>query len=137
MRARRSSPLTTTERFKNALEILSTPPATTSGRWVVVPENSAPRRDYGRRRTQRQRALLFHLLLAAVPVTLGSALLAHGAWWEIHIATDFALALYVAFLVEARRRRSERRTKVRSIAAERSARRAAAARRVEASGGRR
>jgi hypothetical protein len=32
--------------------------------------------------------------------------------WEVHIAFDFSLALYVALLVEAKRRRQERLTKV-------------------------
>jgi hypothetical protein len=115
MRARRTAPLTTTERFKRGMEVLAEPPATTDLRRVVVEPEEVSGRTAAIERVRRQRAILLLVLLAAAPVTLVAAALLHGGWWEIHIAVDFTLALYVAGLLEAKRRRVERRVKVRSI----------------------
>lgn len=115
VRAKRTAPLTTTERFKRGMEVLAAPPAPSEGRRVVAAPESAPQESDPIARVRKQRAVLFHLLVAAVPFTLAAAVLLDGGWWEIHIATDFTLALYVVGLLETKRRQAERRAKVRSI----------------------
>ena len=123
LRARRSAPLTTTQRFKKGMEVLAAPPPSTAGRWVMVPSNGTPRQSRSAGRVRKQRAILFHLLLLGVGGTLAAALWLQGAWWEIHVATDLTFALYTAGLLETQRRRAERRAKVRSLAGRRATRR--------------
>ncbi len=127
----------TTERFKKGLEVLAEPPASANGRWVVVPPPDDLRDTSSADRVRKQRAVLFHVLVAAVPVTLTAALLLRGGWWEVHIATDFTLAIYVAGLLETQRRRVERRAKVRSLSARRGARGVSPAERAPVYEGRR
>lgn len=97
------------------MEVLAAPSASTGSMQLVVAPSPAPRQKDSIARVRKQRAVLFHVLVAAVVVTLAAAVLLHGGWWEIHIATDFTLALYIAGLLETKRRRVERRAKVRSI----------------------
>lgn len=54
-------------------------------------------------------------LVVAVATSFIVAATAGGGWWDVQIALDFSLAIYVALLVEAKRRRTERMTKVRDI----------------------
>jgi hypothetical protein len=79
---------------------------------MLVPARSdrLARAAYQRQRLRRIRILAF--LAVAAPLSGFVALLAGGSMWEVHIAFDFSLALYVALLVEAKRRRQERLTKV-------------------------
>jgi hypothetical protein len=82
------------------------------------------------------------VFLAAAAVLSGVLALVGGeGLWEVHIAFDASLALYVALLLETKRRRAERAVKVRSLAGSRARRRRAAgegpADALEAYGGRR
>lgn len=61
-------------------------------------------------RQRRRQALLG--LMAAVPFTLVLAIAAGGAFVTLHLLADVALAGYVAFLVQVRRRAEEQRAKV-------------------------
>ena len=87
-------------------------PRSSQPRYVLVPARSdrLARAAYQRARVRRIRILAF--LAAAAPASGALALFAGGSMWEVHIAFDFSLALYVALLVEAKRRRQERLTKV-------------------------
>ncbi len=66
---------------------------------------------------RRGRALVFVALVGAVVITAGLAVL--GSPWELHLATDAVLAIYVSWLLEEKHRRSERKRKVRSLQAAR------------------
>jgi len=87
------------------------------GRRLIVSRH-AGRKLPSYRRSQRQRTQILLLLGALVPISATAAALVHGdGWWEIHIACDFSFALYVALLLEAKKRREERLRKVRPLAA--------------------
>lgn len=87
-------------------------PRSSTGRYVLVPARSdrLARTAYARAKIRRIRILAF--LAIAAPVSGVVAFLAGGSMWEVHIAFDLSLALYVALLIEAKRRRQERLTKV-------------------------
>lgn len=120
MRARQQAPFTATERFKRRMELIA--PRPRGGRWIVMPEpyDRLARASFKRGQRRRTRILMF--LIFAVAMSLVVAAFAGHGWWSMQIALDFSLAIYVALLVEAKRRREEQRTKVRNIA--RPARRA-------------
>lgn len=87
-------------------------PRSAQPRYVLVPARTdrLARAAYQRARVRRIRILAF--LAVAAPVSGVVALFAGGSMWEVHIAFDFSLVLYVALLLEAKRRRQERLTKV-------------------------
>lgn len=100
---------------------LIAPPSYASGRWVVVLNSgdrkaSAPLRAAQRqaKSQKRRRRLLAVMLLAAVAAAVAGWRIGEP-WWEVHIALNAALALYVGALLEIKRRREERALKVRSI----------------------
>ena len=59
------------------------------------------------------------LLCGGVLGTGLAAVFRGGSIWEVHLATDAALALFVSLLLEEKHRKQERVRKVRSIAARR------------------
>lgn len=120
LRARQSAPLTTAERFKRRMSLIA--PRAGNGRWIVVPESYDRLAMSSFRRGQRRRTKIFIALMAAVGVTGVIAAFSGGAAWEVHLAVDASLALYVALLIEAKRRRSEQVTKLRSLGGRRPAR---------------
>lgn len=65
------------------------------------------------RSLERRRRLLVGLI-AAVMVSLAWALLLSGSWM-LHGVIDLVLGFYVVGLLEAKRRRAERASKVRGI----------------------
>ena len=87
-------------------------PKSAQPRYVLVPARSdrLARAAYQKQRLRRIRILAF--LAVAAPLSGIVALFAGGSMWEVHIAFDFSLFLYVALLIEAKRRRQERLTKV-------------------------
>jgi hypothetical protein len=86
------------------------------GRRLIVSRH-AGRKLPSYRRSQRQRTRILLFLGALVPISATAAALIQGdGWWEIHIASDFSFALYVALLLEAKKRRNERLRKVRPLA---------------------
>ncbi len=87
-------------------------PKSSTARYVLVPARSdrLARAAYQRARVRRIRILAG--LAVAAPASGIVALFAGGSMWEVHIAFDVSLALYVALLIEAKRRRQERLTKV-------------------------
>ena len=115
LRARRSAPLSTAERFKRRMSLLAPRTGPRSGRWIVVPESYDRLAKSSFRRAQRRRT---HILIALAAAALGTgviALFAGGGAWEVHLAVDASLALYVALLIEAKRRRTEQTSKLRTL----------------------
>jgi hypothetical protein len=93
-----------------------------SGRWIVVPESRDDLARASFRRGQRRRRRILEVMVGACIGSLGAAFVLHGPVWQVQVACDASLALYVTLLVEAKRRRRERAQKVRSIARRRRAR---------------
>jgi hypothetical protein len=119
LRARASGPLSSAERFRRKMDLIA-PPAR-AGRWVCVLDSPDRRARSTMLRAQRlaksrrrRRRLLVFLLLCSIGTALYASLRGSAAW-EIHIAVDVVLVLYLGFLVESNRRRAERSSKVRSI----------------------
>jgi hypothetical protein len=121
MRARASAPLTTTERFRRSMDLIA-PPMPKSGRWVVVLDSPSRRaramkmRRAARLARARRRRLwvLVVMLLAAVGTAVAAAIVG-DPMWEVHLGLNAALALYVGYLLESKRRREERAVKVRPL----------------------
>jgi hypothetical protein len=123
VRAKRSTPLFTAERWRRRMESIA-PRAGRSGRWVMAPQSSGARDRSARRALkalQRRCKRLLIVLAALVPVSLVPALLRGGPLWVLHAASYAVLAVYVALLVETRRRRAEAQSNVRSLAGRRRA----------------
>jgi membrane protein implicated in regulation of membrane protease activity len=120
LRARRTAPLSTAERFKRRMSLIA--PRAGHGRWIVVPESYARLAKGSFRRGQERRKKILIALLGAAAFTGVVAFFAGGAAWEVHLASDASLALYVALLIEAKRRRDEQGSKLRSIETRRRAR---------------
>ena len=74
------------------------------------------------RRGQRRRTKILIALLAAALLTGIVAVFNGGGSWEVHLAVDLSLGLYVALLIEAKRRRAESVTKLRTLESRRAAR---------------
>ena len=67
------------------------------------------------RRGQQRRTKVLIGLAAAALLTGLAALFTGGGGWEVHLGADALLALYVAMLLETKRRREERAVKLRSL----------------------
>lgn len=113
LRARTEAPLSTAERFKRRLNLLA--PRARTGRWIVVPESYDRLRRASFRRGQKRRQQILLALIGAAAISFLAALLSGGAAWEAHLALDASLALYVVLLLDAKRRRAERDTKVHTL----------------------
>ena len=120
LRARQSAPLTTAERFKRRMNLIA--PRAGAGRWIVVPESYDRLAMSSFRRGQRRRTKILIALLAAALLTGIVAVFNGGGSWEVHLAVDLSLGLYVALLIEAKRRRAESVTKLRTLESRRAAR---------------
>jgi hypothetical protein len=120
LRARESAPLSTAERFRRKMSLIA--PRGLPGRWVVMPESRDRLAQSSYRRSQERRKKVLIGLGAAAAFTGLVALFTGGSSWEVHLGVDALLALYVALLLETKRRRNERATKLRSLAARRRAR---------------
>ena len=120
LRARQSAPLTTAERFKRRMNLIA--PRAGTGRWIVVPESYDRLAMSSFRRGQRRRTRILIALLAASALTGFVAIFVGSAAWEVHLAVDLSLGLYVALLIEAKRRRADSLSKLRSLEARRTAR---------------
>ncbi len=114
LRAHHQAPLSSAERFRRRLELMA-PRHAGGGRWVVMPEHPDRLAYSAFRRAQRRRTRILQFLLACVVASLGGALYAGGPLWEVQIAFDASLALYVVLLLEAKRRRREHNDKVRHL----------------------
>lgn len=118
LRARQATPYTSAERFKRRMRLIAPPRPLgrpLAGRWVVVPEPTEQRARAAFRRGQRRRRRILVLLATAALTSAGVAIVKGGPWWEVHLAADLALGLFVVLLLEAKRRRAERVAKVRRL----------------------
>jgi Flp pilus assembly protein TadB len=99
--------LSTAERFKRKLDLLA--PRYGAGRWVLVPESRErlARRSFAKAQSLRRRIFVF--LVAAVVVSLLVAVVGGEAVWRINLALDASLVGYIALLLDAKRRRRQRR----------------------------
>ena len=113
LRARRSAPLSTAERFKRRMSLIA--PRASGGRWIVVPESYDRLAMSSFRRGQQRRIRILVGLLVAAVATGVVAIFAGGGSWEVHLAVDASLAIYIGLLLEAKRRRSEQVAKLRSL----------------------
>jgi hypothetical protein len=119
VRARASTPLSSAKRFRARMDLIA-PPGPRAGRWVVVlngrdRERSAIVKAQRYARAVRRRRRLLILLLLAALGTLAVAVVREGGWWEINIAVDAALVVYVGVLLETKKRRVEQGVKVRKL----------------------
>lgn len=113
MRARQNAPLSTSERFRRRMELIA--PRASAGRWVVVPESEDHLAGRSFRKGQRTRRRILAFLVGAVVLSVGGAIFAGGALWELSLAFGASLALYVVLLLEGKKRRDERTKKVRRL----------------------
>lgn len=118
LRARQNSPISTAERFRRLMRVMA--PHGRTGRWVVVPEPYESQASRSHRRAQRRRVRIFISLVAAAGLSGAVALFSGGGMWEVNLAFDASLALYVALLLELKRQREERERKVRRISSRRA-----------------
>lgn len=122
LRARQATPFTQAQRFKRRMGLIAPARSNSTsigggGRWILTPD---PTYDRLTRETvvkeQRKRQIVLLVLLAAV---IGSAVVAvfiGGRAWAVQLVLDGSFTLYVGLLMQAKARRVERHTKVRSIA---------------------
>jgi hypothetical protein len=118
LRARQNSPISTADRFRRLMRVMA--PHAATGRWVVVPDPYEGRASRSHRRGQRRRLQIFIFLVAAAGLSGAVALFSGGGMWEVNLALDASLALYVALLLEAKRRAEERERKVHSMVSRRA-----------------
>jgi uncharacterized membrane protein len=110
LRARRRTPLPSAEGFRRKQASLSARSA--PGRWVLVPQSPDGRVEAVRHRTRAHRRRLFVALLWACVLSAAIAAVRGGALWEVHVALDACLGIYVALLIDAKKRRSQPSKKV-------------------------
>jgi type IV secretory pathway protease TraF len=106
LRAWQRTPLSTAERFRRRMQLLA-PPAV-RGRWVVIPEPPDRLAEASFRRGRLLRRRIFTFLIWSVVASNLIAILVGGSMWDVSLALDSSLALYVALLLETKRRVEER-----------------------------
>ena len=117
-RARARGPLASTLLFKRGLELIGP-----DGHSRFVKELGAPPppNRYLRRISIRWIPTTLLCLMTAGALGTGvAAVLKSGQLWEVHLATDAALALFISLLLEEKHRKLERAHKVRSMMARRA-----------------
>jgi hypothetical protein len=106
--------MTSADRFKKALQALAPKGNASTGRWILVPGAHHHDAESSFERSQRRRTWILQGLLGGVGLTFVAAV-AWSPFWNLQLTMDFALALYVVFLIEAKRRRAERMTRMREL----------------------
>ena len=120
LRARAQSPFSSAARFRRRMDLIS-PRHTRSGRLVVVLDSPYRRASTEFRRARQEirrrkrRARFLKLLVAAAIVSGGVAAWKGDGYWELNIAFDAVLVLYIGILVERKAGKRERAAKVRRL----------------------
>ncbi len=84
---------------------------------MIVPySDERGRQRAAAKKAQHRRRRMLALLVATALLSAVAAVLRGQPWLEIHLMADGALLFYVALLHEAKRRREEKLTKVRTLA---------------------
>lgn len=112
-RARKNSPLPAVQQFKRRMRLIS--PRAYNGRWIVVPESRDRLARQAFKQEQRRRKLTLGVLVGVAALTGIWAIASGGSAIEIHLVADAGVAFYVALLLDAKRRRDERTSKVRRL----------------------
>lgn len=113
-RARQGTPLSTAERFRRRMQLIAPPPASSRGRWIVVPESTDRLAYFSYRRAQEKRRKIFLGLLTATSVLFFVSLVS-GALWSLTAVAGFALFSYVVLLVGVKRRSEDIRRKIQPL----------------------
>ena len=111
VRARNRGPLESTALFKRGLELIGPDHPQEFGRSLERPTADSPR---PKPLVIRRAGLVFLLVLVAAAIVTAGFAVVEGIW-ELHLAADAALALFVSWLIEDKHRRSERKRKVRRL----------------------
>lgn len=112
-RARQKSPLPAVQGFKRRMRLIS--PRANTGRWIVIPESRERLAHQAMLRAQDRRKQVLRVLVGVAVVTGIWAVMSGGAAVEAHLIADAAVAFYVALLLDAKRKRAERVSKVHAI----------------------
>ena len=113
-RARQGTPLSTSERFRRRMQLIAPPPASSRGRWIVVPESTDRLAYASYRRGQDRRRRIFLVLLSATSLSFFLSMVT-GGMWAVTVAIAFSLAAYVVLLIGVKRRSQDIRTKIRPL----------------------
>ena len=121
-RARQGTPLSTAERFRRRMQLIAPPPASSKGRWIVVPESSDRLAYASYRRGQERRRKIFLGLLSATSLSFFLSLVS-GGLWGVTTALAASFFVYVVLLIGAKRRAEDVRTKIQPLHRPQSGRR--------------
>lgn len=113
-RARQGTPLSTAERFRRRMQLIAPPPASSRGRWIVVPESTDRLAHFSYRRAQEKRRKIFLGLLTAASVLFLISLVS-GALWSLTAVAGSTLFSYVVLLVGVKRRNEDIRRKIQPL----------------------
>ena len=96
------------------MQLIAPPPASTKGRWVVVPESTDRLAYASFRRGRDRRRKIFLGLLTASSVSFLLSLFS-GGMWGVTSALAFSLFAYIVLLIGVKRRSEDIRTKIRPL----------------------
>ena len=96
------------------MQLIAPPPASSKGRWIVVPESSNRLVTASFRRGQERRRKIFVGLLTATSVSFLMSLFS-GGMWGITVAIASSLFAYVVLLVGVKRRSDDIRSKIQPL----------------------
>lgn len=113
-RARQGTPLSTAERFRRRMQLIAPPPASSKGRWIVVPESTDRLAYASFRRGQERRRKIFLGLLTATSVSFLMSLFS-GGMWVVTVAIASSLFVYVVLLIGVKRRSDDIRNKIQPL----------------------
>ena len=113
-RARQGTPLSTAERFRRRMQLIAPPPASSKGRWIVMPESTNRLAYVSYRRGQERRRKVFLGLLIATSVSFLISL-ASGVLWSVTSALGFSFVAYVVLLIGVKRQHQDIRRKIQPL----------------------
>ena len=96
------------------MQLIAPPPASTKGRWIVVPESTDRLAYASYRRGQERRRKIFLGLLSATSVSFLMSLFT-GGMWGVTVAIASSLFAYVVLLIGVKRRSEDIRQKIQPL----------------------